>query len=131
MAQRYFDRLPLVFGLGLAACWLGVILVDMLNIGGSGEYVIYRHPDNGSLFHLLFLNEHPVEWMQWSCLALSAMIAAQVSLIKDQNGETEGSLFNLLMGVLFAVLLMEDAGDIRHTVSNNLTPPLGQPFSGF
>lgn len=116
MEKRHLTWLPYAFAGGLGICWVIVILIDAVNFGGLGNWIVNWHSEDAPAFIILFSNGELVEVMQWSCLAASSLIAAQVSLLENLHGKTEASMFSLLFAVLFTILLMEDAGNLRTTI---------------
>lgn len=127
------SRISWFFVFGLAMCWLIVIFVDMLNFAGLGEQLIEMAARDGSAFVMLFGEARPVEWMQWLALGGAIMLASQVSLLKKQHSESSGAKFAFWMAILFIVLLMEDAGNLRHSISDVIVASgIPQPlFSNF
>lgn len=123
------SNLPLVFWAGLVLSWLFVIFVDMMNVGGLGDYLIEIAARDGSAFVMLFGEARPVEWMQWACLAGASMMAAQIGVVCSIYGNKKKKKFAYVMAIFFAILLMEDAGNLRHNISNTIVSAgIPQPF---
>jgi hypothetical protein len=88
----------------LAGCWTAVVLIDVGHVAGVPHVAAWW---------LLFANGHPIEWVQWFVLAAVTVSAARLSAYaKGENGP-----FLLLLAVGAALMLIEDAGDIRHAIA--------------
>ena len=106
-------RAVLVFaGLILVGSWIIVILVDGFNIMSLGDRIIEQSNRDASAFVVLFSEGRPVEWAQWFCLMTSCVIAAYVGASENLVGNTNRYSFFILMSFLFAIMVMEDAGNI-------------------
>lgn len=130
MLYQRIGRLPLIFGLVLAGCWSVVVAFDILNVGGMRDWLTDNHPNYDHFFRLFFLESHPVEWMQWICLGLTGLLTAQLALRHEQVNQNHHSRFHLLFSLLFIILLMEDAGNVRH-ITTNILEPYFMPVPGF
>jgi hypothetical protein len=91
------------FGALVLAMWLLVFLVDV--------HDLFREPPAWP--HLF--NSRPVEWSQWFVLAATVAAAAYASARVPQP---EAASFFILLAVATGLMLIEDAGDIRHVISD-------------
>lgn len=96
-------------------------LVDLKNFLGLRDALINTKGDYFFFTYRPFFFQHWgrnsgfVELIQWSILGLSAITAAFLSgreLLKNKKVST----FWLLLAISFILMLIEDAGDIRHTL---------------
>lgn len=111
----YLSWLPAIAALTLVICWIAVIIVDILNIGGLGDAMVASSPVDSALYGLLFTEGNIIEWMQWTCIGVAAITAAQVSaLYGTRVGGGSKAAFSILMAILFVIMIMEDAGNLRH-----------------
>ena len=106
----------------LAIAWLGVLAVD-----------IYGWVDPGldrPLWRLLF-NDRPIEWTQWFLLVFA--IAASGYLAGRLDSERRGKVarFFFLFAIGLGLMMIEDAGDIRHTLSREVERLFGSRILGF
>jgi len=103
----------------VALAWLVFLVVDVWNVGGLGDRF------NWPLWTSLF-NDRPVEWLQW--VALAAAIVAGAYLAGRLHGRGDPALVSFLglMAVGAAIMLLEEAGDIRHVVSSYVQIVFGQ-----
>jgi len=115
-------QLLIGFGL-LAAAWLAVIGVDMLNLFGAGDSLYDRMIDRNTtrswVWVMLFSEGAPIEILQWLTLALAAGVAfthyGRLSPVAAAGTpERRAALFWLLMGIALMLMLIEDAGNMRH-----------------
>lgn len=107
--------------LGLA--WLAVIAVDVLNLLGAGDqlyfHMIERNVTRSWVWVMLFSEGAPIEIFQWLTLALAAAVAfvlyGRLSLgAVIGSRERSAALFWLLMGAALMLMILEDAGNVRH-----------------
>jgi len=119
---------------GLALAWLGVFLVDVLDLFGAGtalyEAMQDRAPSRAWFWVIMFTEGGPVEMMQWLLLAVAAGLAfhlhGRLSGHNSLNREDlRARLFWLLMGIAFLLMLIEDAGNARHWIRQAVSGILG------
>lgn len=94
--------------LTVVAAWLIVVVVDLLS-----------NPTNEASWRPMWqhlFNDRPIEWMQWFLLPATILTAAYLSARLDAVGERRIAAFFLLFSVATALMLIEDAGDIRHVL---------------
>ena len=97
----------------LLAAWLAVYAVDGAAWFGRppviGETPIY-------LWQILFPNG-PIEWLQWIGLAAGAVLSTYLGgRLRERDPNGDGWRFWTLFGVGLAIMLLEDAGDMRHII---------------
>ncbi|MCG6659763.1 hypothetical protein HOP52_18600 [Halomonas campisalis] len=110
------------FGL-LGLAWLAVIGVDILNLWGAGDRLYERMGERSATrawaWVMLFSEGGPIEMLQWLTLALAAATAF-MRYGRLSPGAAPGSLersaalFWLLMGGALMLMVLEDAGNMRH-----------------
>ena len=114
---KQIARGVLVFAfLILVGSWIVVILVDSFNIMSLGDRLIEQTPSNSSAFVILFGEGRPVEWAQWFSLMTACIVTAYISAIEHTRGNTTRHAFFTLFACLFAIMVIEDAGNIRLTL---------------
>ncbi len=97
----------------LALLWLPVILVDFLNVYGIRDRL------NIVVWQYLFANGRPVEWAQWYTIGATALMATYISAslnVYHVKNKQALSMFWLLMGAALILMLVEDAGNVRHEI---------------
>jgi hypothetical protein len=115
--------LLLVIGTWIAVAWAAVLLVDIINVGGIGDHLyrpVWRHLFNG----------RPVEWTQWFILVFLVVAAGYVAGRLSALGERGPAAFFGLIGLGAGFMLIEDAGDIRHTISGYVQRHIGEEVLG-
>lgn len=95
----------------LVVSWLAIYVID-------GAALFGRPPVIGAtpiyLWQMLFPNG-PIEWLQWTALAAGAVMSTYLGgRLREQEPAGDGWRFWTLFGVGLAILLLEDAGDMRH-----------------
>ena len=101
--------------------WVGVVVIDILELGGPAAAL--------PLWARLF-NDGPVEWSQWFLLATTVLVSAYLSSRLHALGDTLRGAFFLLFAVGAALMLLEDAGDIRHVIGAYAIDGLGSDIVG-
>lgn len=84
---------------------------------------------NRPMWQLLF-NNYPVEWTQWFLLAFSIFIAGFLSAVLYARRQFPSAKFFLFFGIGLGLMLIEEAGDIRHTISAELRRVMGDEIAG-
>lgn len=84
---------------------------------------------NRPMWRLLF-NNYPVEWTQWFLLAFSIFIAGFLSAVLYARQQLPSAKFFLFFGIGLGFMLIEEAGDIRHTISAELRRVMGDEIAG-
>ena len=90
----------------VVVAWLAVIAVDVLMIAGPRDWPLWA-----SLF-----NDRFVEWLQWCLLGATIVAASYLSACLRERGDRVGAAFFLIMSLAAALMLIEDAGDVRHVL---------------
>lgn len=107
--------------LWLAFAWFVFLSFDIFGWFASGT--------NSPMWRLLF-NDHPVEWTQWFLLAFSVFVAGFLSAVIYARKQIPSAKFFLLFGIGLGLMLIEEAGDIRHTISPWVRSFLGDEIAG-
>jgi hypothetical protein len=114
----------------IAATWGAVLLIDVGNVLGSRD--LFDRP----VWVHLFANGRPTEWLQWYALGATAIIAAFASGTAFASGRSSGAgtgpmmghaRFWAIMAVAFVLMLVEDAGDVRHAIRTFVELASGLP----
>jgi hypothetical protein len=101
---------------GLALVSLGLVtLVDIARVAGELP---------SPLWHTLFGEGGPIEWAQWGLLGALAVSSAVLA-------ERLRSRFFLLFAVTAVLLLIEDAGNVRHALAGYGQTLLGNRILGY
>ena len=104
-------------GLGvgvLVVFWMMVLFSDVLNVFGTRE--IYSGLNVPFLFDFLFKERAPVEMFQWFFLGIFAVTCGVLYGRLDERDRKKEGIFWLIFAVAAVLMLMEDAGNIRHFV---------------
>lgn len=114
--------LLLVVGVWLALAWGAFIMVDILGWIDPGlERPVWR----------LLFNDRPVEWTQWLILAFAITASGYLAGSLNQSEDYTGAArFFFLLSIGFSLMLIEDAGDIRHTLNSDAELVLGEELAG-
>jgi hypothetical protein len=97
------------------------IVVDVAHLAGP--------PAPLPLWARLF-NDGPIEWAQWFLLALAVLTSAYLSSHLRVAGQPRHAAFFLLFAVGTGLMLIEDAGDIRHVIGAYSIDALGSEIAG-
>lgn len=95
----------------LVLAWTLVIASDALDLLG------WREQLHEPLWRTLFANRRPTEWLQWAALAGAYGGAAALGATVRDRGQVALARFLTWFGIGAALMLIEDAGDVRHTVA--------------
>ncbi|TVP50838.1 MAG: hypothetical protein EA350_00385 [Gemmatimonadales bacterium] len=101
--------LLLVAGL-VALAWAAVVWIDLLGMVERGDRFkpVWVH----------LFNDRPVEWIQWFILPATTVGAAYLAARLHHLEEQRPASFFFLLAIATALMLIEDAGDIRHVISD-------------
>jgi len=108
----------------LLLSWLGFYLVDLRNIFGLRDIVINLDSEYFSftpkpfLFDHLFRNGGPVEMLQWLFLGLAALQSCYLAGLYRTEPDRKASTFWSVLSVGLLFMLLEDAGEIRHSLAS-------------
>lgn len=112
--------------IGVIVVWLTVAWSLFLSVDIFGWF----DPGfNRPMWRLLF-NDYPVEWTQWFLLAFSVFIAGFLSAVLYARKQLPSAKFFLFFGIGLGLMLVEEAGDIRHTISAELRRVMGEEIAG-
>ena len=105
----------------LLASWGGVLLLDVLNLGGWGAWFTFEasphmFDENNAFFYAWFDDRSPVEWMQWLCLGSFSILSAYRAGQLQRSSDRVLFVFWGLMAVGGMLLVIEDAGSPRHRI---------------
>ena len=95
----------------LALAWGAVLVSDGLDLLGWRAHL--QEP----LWQTLFLNRRPTEWLQWVGLAATYGGAWYLAARIHGDGDAGHRRFLLWLGLGAALMLIEDAGDVRHIIA--------------
>lgn len=96
----------------LAIAHLAVVLIDVANVAGLGD-VIGERSGAAAWVHI-FGEANPIEWVQWALIGALIVVAARQSGESDPRSDRPARAFWLLVAVGATMMLMEDAGNVRH-----------------
>lgn len=100
-------------------------LVDIHNIYGARDWMVEHQDFNVPfLWNYLFAEGAPVEILQWLFIGLMTMSSAYIAGIyagrgsggsgSPESSESSVKKFWILFGILGVLMIMEDAGNVRH-----------------
>lgn len=101
----------------LVLAWAAFILVDAKNIFGLRDWLVATGMPNPSVWYHLFRWNGFTEMLQWLGLASGALLAAYGGGHLRAYGHRDASRFWIMMAVTLTFILIEDAGDPRHTIA--------------
>lgn len=91
--------------------WSMVLLFDISNA--------FRDTFSEPVWRYLF-NDRPIEWMQWFVLVFAIITSAYLSARLAIANKKVCSKFFLIFSIGLGLMLIEDAGDIRHVISGEV-----------
>ena len=105
------------FALGyLALAWLVSYYGDAHNFLSLQERLINRGRERPFMWYFLFMEGSPTEMLQWAYLAGTVVLCGYLSGQLRAKKYFPPSRFFLLLGVGTSIMLMEDAGNLRHQI---------------
>ncbi len=105
----------------LVLAWTVFIAVDILRVVDLGM--------NSPMWRHLF-NNRPIEWTQWLILACAVVAAAYLAGRLHSETHAMVSRFFLLLAIGLGLMLIEEAGDIRHAISGYVYRLFGSEVFG-
>jgi hypothetical protein len=96
----------------LVLAHLTIIVIDVVNVGAVGDSI--RERGASAAWVHLFGEANPIEWLQWALIGTLIVVSAQQSGQSDALSDRSGRIFWLLIAVGATMMLMEDAGNVRH-----------------
>ena len=96
--------------LALCAAWILVVAIDFMDVGGIGSALALQE----SVAYHLFREGSVIEMFQWLCLVTAIIICSFLAARHEEIADRSSFTFYLLLAVAFAVMVLEDAGNIRH-----------------
>ncbi len=104
--------------------WLGIgwalfIAVDILGMVELGT-PLYPH----------LFNDRAIEWTQWVLLALAIAASAYLAGRLQAEDRAGSARFFFLLAIGLGLMLIEDAGDVRHTISGYAWGMVGYEIFG-
>jgi hypothetical protein len=107
----------------IAVAWGVFVAVDLLNVAGVGDR-LWR-PAWSHLF-----NDRVVEWAAWVVIAVSVVVYGFVAGRLHGTERSGAAAFFLVLGLGLALMLVEDAGDVRHVISRYVRDHVGHEVAG-
>ena len=101
----------------LAVAWGLFFAVDLLNLLGTRDLLAQIVPERHSTWHQLFHDGRVTEWLQWAALGAAGVLAAiHGGRLWEGAGPAARRLaiFWIIMAVALTLMLIEDAGNVRH-----------------
>ncbi len=116
MLHKLEDLTPkkiVLFGVGvLTLFYFLIVLVDLFNIFNlRSVFSDFTFP---FLWDYLFVERGPVEILQWLSLGFFAITSGFVAGKLSDRGRVKESIFWSLMALTGVIMVMEDAGNMRH-----------------
>ncbi|MDQ2085956.1 hypothetical protein RBH29_05820 [Herbivorax sp. ANBcel31] len=116
----------------LFVTWSMVIAIDLLNLGGLSDWLVSRLAskdiDIALVWIYMFTEGGPTEIFQWSFLSLSVLACGVISGLHIKNKQLSRCF--LMLGFGMALMLMEDAGNIRHLMSKAVSILFYSEYTG-
>ncbi len=105
----------------LIMAYLSSYLVDIINIFGLRSQIEASGKLSVPLiWDYLFTDGGPVEILQWLLLGLFVMTAGYLAGKLETTGETKKASFWMIMSLTGFLMLIEDAGNLRHFLSHRV-----------
>lgn len=98
----------------LAITWGMVIIFDIFNIGNIQDRLLSAGLEIPYFFFHLFAQSSPTEVFQWLLLIASVLLCGVICGKASSKNEKSVALFFLLIGLGLSIMVLEDAGNIRH-----------------
>ncbi len=131
--QDYVTVYPLyVFGSVLAylfIAWLISYLGDVHNFLGLTDRLVNRGAERPFMWYYLFMEGSPTEMMQWLYLSATAVVSALLAGKLYAARYQLPARFFLLFSSGVAIMLMEDAGNLRHQIKYFVRLALGDTMA--
>lgn len=105
----------------VALGWTLTGIVDAMNYGGSRDWLLRSGLEPSAVWIQMFTEASLVEWTQWVLLALFTVAAGVLGGALSIRGTRRGAGFWKLMSLAGGLMLIEDAGNIRHEIVEVLT----------
>lgn len=108
-----------VAGIGvvyLACAWLLSYLADVHNFLAIQDLLVNRGVERAFMWYYLFTEGSPTEMMQWSFLGATVILCGYLSGRLSARGNSPPARFFALIAVGTGIMLMEDAGNLRHRI---------------
>jgi hypothetical protein len=105
----------------LALAWAVFLVIDIF---------AWVNPGLDRPIWMLLFNDSPVEWTQWFVMAFAIITAAYLSGRLSSTGQQMAARFFLLLAIGLGLMLIEEAGDIRHVISAEVRNIFGQTIFG-
>ncbi|TYQ15805.1 UNVERIFIED_CONTAM: hypothetical protein Cloal_2295 [Acetivibrio alkalicellulosi] len=112
----------------LAITWTMVIFIDFLNIGGSSDWLVSKNMNNALLWVHFFTEGSPTEMFQWFFISVSVLACGVISGLHIKKSELSKCF--MMIGLGMAIMLMEDAGNIRHLIARLVSILFYDEYSG-
>jgi len=114
----------------LLACWAMFLLFDLNNVWESRGLISLRFSQYELSFLWLFFERGPTEILQWICNSLSLLICLYLYRCHKREGNLALSKTFALGSLGFALMLLEDFGNVRFWVSDYVALQLVQGKDG-
>lgn len=121
---------PLVAAGYLLAANLAVLLVDVAAVGGAREWIREVGGGRPALWIMLFEDGSPTELLQWSAIGAVAVLAGIEAGRARAALDGATARFWGLVGLGAVMMLMEDAGNVRHRLVHYFVTFVGLPGGG-
>jgi hypothetical protein len=105
----------------LGILWTGVYLIDIRGLFGLNEKFLAGNTPNPFIFNFLFKNYGSVEHLQWIILLGCVFLCCSIHGREKTLGHKNAVKFFLILGIGLCVMVLEDAGDLRHNLSREIT----------
>ena len=99
----------------LLVFYISSFFVDLYNFNGIRDWMVEHDGFNVPfLWNYLFSEGGPVEILQWLFIGLFMMTSSYIAGISTRDQKSSRSRFWFLFSILAVLMIMEDAGNIRH-----------------
>lgn len=118
--KKRLDFLILYFLIAyLSITWVAVLVVDILNLWGLSDWLVSKGMNNALIWVHVFTEGGPTEILQWTFLSFSVLACGFISGIHANKSVLRKAF--LILGSGIALMLMEDAGNIRHILGRRIS----------
>ena len=105
----------------LLLAYLACYFVDIRNVFGLRDWMVTNEKiDIPFLWDYLFTEGGPIEILQWFMLGFFALTSSYIAGKLMADRRTQESIFWKLLALLGIIMLMEDAGNLRHFFADRM-----------
>jgi hypothetical protein len=109
--------------------WLAIALVDIADLADSRSMLEAANLRPPALWMMLYAEGRTIEWAQWTLCVAFTVLSARLAAELNTEEWRAASTFWSIMTVLGALLVLEDAGNVRHSLASYVTMVWDAPYA--